>query len=333
MSESSSSSSSDRPVLNPFKSAQSFIQPKSDQMNQQQLFEYQLKQQKRPTPQNLVLKREFKNAIVQTGQINVQTSATFLRDVVVPTVHKSLQKDENQNESNQQKILTDNDQNGTEIQETDSFKEQEQKMKREEQMNQNETNLEETDCNCNENSQTKQTKEQITKKEINVEQLDQININQKETDHLNDQQMKQSQNSQTDETQRKKMMSIIEENAIKIKEIVQNTINTEQLDSKKNIIETSQNEKTNQQENKTHESVIQDKLKSYSDDIIINSIKNTNMTIIMHSSDWNDISNFQLLLPLINKYIKSYMIFAFQYLKLLTFQQKSNNDFKNRKMK
>ncbi|CAL6030017.1 GYF_domain [Hexamita inflata] len=250
----SSSSSSDRPVLNPFKSAQSTVQLKSDQMNQQQLFEYQIQQQKRPTPQNLVTKREFKNAIVQTGQTNVQTSATFLRDVVVPTVHKSLQKDEiKQNESNEQKILTDNSQNG--IKETDSFKEQEQKMKREEQMmlneqmNQNETNFEETDCNQQE---TKQIKAQITQNEINVEQQDQmnkINTKLKETQHQNDQQMKQSQNSQTDEERKK--MNQIQVNQIKTEQQIQNEIKEEPFD---NQIETSQGEQT--KENKTHESKV-----------------------------------------------------------------------------
>ncbi|CAL6012030.1 GYF_domain [Hexamita inflata] len=268
-----SSSSSSSPILNPFKSAQSTVQPKSDQMNQQQLFEYQIKQQKRP--QNLVIKREFKNAIIQTGQINVQTSASFLRDVTIPTVHKNLQTDEiNQSESNEQKIQTDNYNKNNE---TDSFKEQEQKiMQREqmmlkEQMNQNEVNsLKETDYHYqedymkeNENVLTKN--EQIN--EINVEQLDQMNkidTNLKETQQHNDQQMKQSQNIQTDE-ERKKMMNQIEENAIKIKQIIQNTINIEQIDSQKNIIETSQNEQTkeNLQENKTQESVIQDEPKMY----------------------------------------------------------------------
>ncbi|CAL6012050.1 GYF_domain [Hexamita inflata] len=277
-----SSSSSSSPILNPFKSAQSTVQPKSDQMNQQQLFEYQMKQQKRP--QNLVIKREFKNAIIQTGQINVQTSASFLRDVVIPTVHKSLQTDEiNLSESNEQKIQTDNynKNNETNIKEKDSFKEQEQKMIQREQMmlkeqmnqienkmNQNEVNsFKETDYHQQED-QMKENENVLTKNEqineINVEQLDQMNKIDTNLKEQHNQQMKQSQNIQTDQ-ERKKMMNQIEENAIQIKQKIQNTIKMEQIDSQKNIIETSQNEQTkeNLQENKTHESAIQDEPKMY----------------------------------------------------------------------
>ncbi|CAL5982471.1 GYF_domain [Hexamita inflata] len=277
-----SSSSSSSPILNPFKSAQSTVQLKSDQMNQQQLFEYQIKQQKRP--QNLVIKREFKNAIIQTGQINVQTSASFLRDVVIPTVHKSLQTDEiNQSESNEQKIQTDNynKNNETNIKEKDSFKEQEQKMIQREQMmlkeqmnqienkmNQNEVNsFKETDYHQQED-QMKENENVLTKNEqineINVEQLDQMNKIDTNLKEQHNQQMKQSQNIQTDQ-ERKKMMNQIEENAIQIKQKIQNTIKMEQIDSQKNIIQTSQNEQTkeNLQENKTHESAIQDEPKMY----------------------------------------------------------------------